>query len=220
MGSYQKQFAKSQKKGDSHYLHAVKARAGRAFVSNAAGIWAATGKKGGEGGGGDDTGGVLVDRTAGTRPCSVWQGVVKFPSTQITTSSFSSTSSSFPAILSFFLLLILFLPAGYSCAGEALMGRADSTDKWVNWLVGCTKRTHRSTQRNILSDWLSATHYMAKLHSPAHRGDTKWALSHEAKQRRFSMHIHTYRHTSADVQPVTRGLPTGFPYTPFSLCLY
>lgn len=71
---------------------------------------AATGKRGGAGGG------VLADSTAGTKlACLAGSGEISFHPNH---TSFSPSSSFFPASL----FLVLLLPAGYCCENEALMG--------------------------------------------------------------------------------------------------
>lgn len=116
----------------------LKARAVKAFVSKAGE------RRGGEGGWGGG-GWVLVVRTAGTEPqCLAWSGEIPFHLNH------TSSSSSFPSFSCSFYFPSLLPPPRHHprrlLLCEALKRRADSTDKWVNWLVGYT---HLSTHTSI-----------------------------------------------------------------------
>lgn len=147
---------------------------------------AATGKRGGAGGG------LLVDSIAGTKlACLAGSAEISFHPNH---TSFLPSSSFFPA----FLFLVLLPPAGYRCENEALMGWADSTDKRVNWLVGCTYAytfPHRGT--------LSFQHTLnwSTMYSCTHTIQMGF-FEREHSQRRLGLHTYTWQQMYRQSQEV------------------
>lgn len=123
----------------------LEARAEGAFVSNAAGAPAATGRGGGGRGrrreGGRGGGGPCLWTGQLEPSLPVWQAAEKFPSALITPSFFPSS----PFLVPLLFFLPLLFAAGCRCAGEILMGRADSADKQVSRLASTRTHTHTHT---------------------------------------------------------------------------
>lgn len=138
----------------------LKARAVKAFVSNAGGSSREKGRRGW---------GVVSRQYSWNRACQSGREWWNFLPPKNHTSFFPS-SSSFPA----FLFPVLLLPAGYCCENEALMGWADSTDKRGNWLVGCTY-AYTFPHRGTLSHSFQLTLNWSTTCSCTR--NTKWAFS-------------------------------------------